>query len=204
MPKRMLKPAISRRYLAVLLGCVVFASLVGGRERVAADDASPVAEAITPTAPMGRDDVPSASDAADDLDLRLLNRRKRASHEDLFAMQLPAIVPPPVARPPAPRKAAPTPGSANTGSVASDTQPSAQPVAPPTPVAPPLPFRYLGVMSPNGKPLIILGRGEEVLMASAGQHLDGQYRVERISDAAVEIIFVPLNATQRLAIPALP
>lgn len=204
MLERLRKLVASRRYLLVLLGCVVFASFVGGRERVAADDGSSVAEATTPSSAKARDDAQSGSDAMDDLDPRRLVRRKRASHEDLFAMRLPAIVPAPVAPPPAPRKSASNPGSANTSSVASDTEPSVQPVAPLTPVAPPLPFRYLGVMFPNGKPLIILARGEEVLMASAGQHLDGQYRVERISDAAVEIIFVPLNATQRLAIPALP
>ena len=71
---------------------------------------------------------------------------------------------------------------------------------PPTPMAPPLPFTYFGRMTKSGKVIVYLLRNQELLLAEAGATLDGTYRVETITAAAVQFTYLPLQTRQDLSI----
>ena len=79
------------------------------------------------------------------------------------------------------------------------SQPAApQPAGKPAkPVAPPLPFRYLGKMIEDGKLAVFLARGDESLSVHAGQKI-GEYRVDRVTDSEVVFTYLPLKTKQSL------
>lgn len=73
--------------------------------------------------------------------------------------------------------------------------------APPAaPVAPPLPFAFVGLVEKGTpKPQAFLSRGEELLVVAAGDLVDGgTYRVETVD--ATQIVFVHLPTKTRQAI----
>ncbi|TAK84927.1 MAG: hypothetical protein EPO20_12110 [Betaproteobacteria bacterium] len=108
---------------------------------------------------------------ADDIDLSKLERpaAAQAPHNDPFARRSFA--------PPAPQVAA---------------------AEPPKPVAPPLPFRYMGRLTQDGKTEVFLLRGEEILSIAAGRKIDAQYRVDAVTDSAIRITYLPLRTRQSL------
>ncbi len=107
---------------------------------------------------------------ADDIDLSRLERpAAQAPHNDPFARRSFA--------PPAPQIAA---------------------AEPPKPVAPPLPFRYMGRLTQDGKTEVFLLRGEEILSIAAGQKIDAQYSVDAVTDSAIRITYLPLRTRQSL------
>lgn len=115
-----------------------------------------------------------------DLDLQKLGRSKNTEGvPDLFAPRAP--LPPP----------APEVGN---------TQP---PPLPPAPAAPPLPFTYLGQFIDGEKMEIFVARGEEHYSLEKGRTIEGQYKIEKITETAVTFIYLPLGTRQKLAIPAL-
>jgi len=65
------------------------------------------------------------------------------------------------------------------------------------PVAPPLPFRYLGKMLDEGKLAVFLARGEESLSVHAGQTI-GEYRVDKVTENEVVFTYLPLKTKQSL------
>lgn len=65
------------------------------------------------------------------------------------------------------------------------------------PVAPPLPFRYLGKMLDGGKLAVFLARGDESLSVSAGQRI-GDYRVDKVTESEVVFTYLPLKTKQSL------
>jgi hypothetical protein len=71
------------------------------------------------------------------------------------------------------------------------------PGKPEKPVAPPLPFRYLGKMLDGGKLAVFLARGDESLSVSAGQRL-GEYRVDKVTENEVVFTYLPLKTKQSL------
>ena len=71
------------------------------------------------------------------------------------------------------------------------------PGVPHKPVAPPLPFRYLGKMIEDGKLNVFLARGDESLSVRAGQRL-GEYRVESVTDREIVFTYLPLKTKQSL------
>jgi hypothetical protein len=75
------------------------------------------------------------------------------------------------------------------------------PAPPRAPVAPPLPFRYLGKYVEGGRSAVYLARGDEPLLAAPGAALGAGYRVEEIAPDAVTLLYVPLGTRQRLPIP---
>jgi pyruvate/2-oxoglutarate dehydrogenase complex dihydrolipoamide acyltransferase (E2) component len=87
---------------------------------------------------------------------------------------------------------------------------AAQPAAPPA--APPLPFRYLGKMIEDGELAVFLARGDESYSVKAehgkkqgknrGQKLDGEYRVDKVTENRVTFTYLPLKIQQTLEIPA--
>jgi hypothetical protein len=74
--------------------------------------------------------------------------------------------------------------------------------APLPPGAPPLPFTYLGRYQGNGEPVVFLVRGDRVLTVSAGEIIEGLYRVEGISGTVLGLTYLPLNVRQSLDIGA--
>ena len=79
----------------------------------------------------------------------------------------------------------------------------AQQATPPAPTAPPLPFRYLGRATEDGRVAVFLERGKENYSVAQGEPAGRDYRVERITEASVTFTYLPLGAQQTLAVPAL-
>jgi hypothetical protein len=73
----------------------------------------------------------------------------------------------------------------------------AQKGGPHKPVAPPLPFRYLGKMIEDGKLNVFLARGEESLSVHAGQKV-GEYRIDKVTDSEIVFTYLPLKTKQVL------
>jgi hypothetical protein len=111
-----------------------------------------------------------------DLDLSLLDRATNVeTHDELFPVRAPKAQP----APPIP------------------TQAVIQAPAP-KPVAPPLPFKYLGLMVDRGQVIVFLGRGDDLMSLKQGEVVANQYRVEDANEAAVTFTYLPLNEKQTL------
>ena len=76
--------------------------------------------------------------------------------------------------------------------------PTPPPAPPPVPTAPPLPFTYLGRYEDAPTQLAILLKGERMYTVSEGEVIEDTYRVERVTSAAVELVYLPLNIKQTL------
>lgn len=73
------------------------------------------------------------------------------------------------------------------------------PPPPPAPKAPPLPFTFVGLLeSGAGKPAAFLSFGDALLIVSAGETIEHDYRVESLSPAEIVLTYLPLNEKQRL------
>lgn len=113
-----------------------------------------------------------------DLDLSRLNRQSAGESDDgLFPARAPQAPPPPI-----PAQAV-----------------IQVPPVPPKPVAPPLPFKYLGLMVDGGKLTVFVARGDELLNLKQGDVVANQYRVDDANEASVTFIYLPLNERQVLA-----
>jgi hypothetical protein len=67
------------------------------------------------------------------------------------------------------------------------------------PSAPPLPFRYFGRLTENGKTEVYVMRGEDLLTVAAGQK-HGDYRVDKVGDTSIAFTYLPLKTKQTLDI----
>ncbi|HYP31556.1 MAG TPA: hypothetical protein VES00_06805 [Burkholderiaceae bacterium] len=75
--------------------------------------------------------------------------------------------------------------------------------APPAaPVAPPLPFTFVGLVEKGTpKPQAFLARGDELLVVSQGDSLDnGAYRIDAVSPTQIVFIHVPTNTKQIISL----
>jgi len=104
-------------------------------------------------------------------------------------------------RPPAPLPDAEHPGAQAFG-VRSWTPPPPPPPPPPKPVAPPLPFAFLGKQVQAGVWQVYLTVGEDMRLARVASVIDGKYRVESIVPPRIEFTYLPLNERQTLDIGA--
>ena len=112
------------------------------------------------------------------LNMESLGRQKlELPHGDPFVAKLP---PPP----PPPKYVAPSP-----------------PPPPPAPVAPALPYTYMGRFVENGVTTLFLVRQNQSYSVKQNDVLDNNYRVDRIDDGQVQFIYLPLNIPQTLNIP---
>ena len=81
--------------------------------------------------------------------------------------------------------------------------PVATVVAPPAlPVAPPLPFQFVGQMSDGTDQVVYLVRGEEALLARTGEVLEGAYKVLGLTALQIEFEHLPTGQKQTLVFPA--
>lgn len=73
----------------------------------------------------------------------------------------------------------------------------AKPDVPAKPVAPPLPFRYFGRITQNGKSEVFVMRGDELISLAPGQTI-GEYRVEAVAESSIAFTYLPLTTRQTL------
>jgi len=69
----------------------------------------------------------------------------------------------------------------------------------PVPVAPPLPFTYMGKMVENGALTVFLTREDKPYVVHAGDVLDNQYRIDAIRPPSIELTYLPLKQKQLLS-----
>ena len=70
--------------------------------------------------------------------------------------------------------------------------------APAAPSAPPLPFRYVGKLIANGATEVFVMRGDELISIAVGQKVDGEYRVEAITESSIAFTYLPLKTRQSI------
>jgi hypothetical protein len=80
-------------------------------------------------------------------------------------------------------------------------QPVVASAAPASPTVPPLPFRYFGRLTQDGKTEVYVMRGDDLISIAAGQKIDAEYRVERIGDTSIGFTYLPLKTAQSLDLP---
>lgn len=73
------------------------------------------------------------------------------------------------------------------------------PVVVAAPVAPPVPYAFLGKKLEAEIWEVYLARGEQTFLVRTGQVLEGQWRVDRISPPSLELTYLPLG--QALTLP---
>jgi hypothetical protein len=103
------------------------------------------------------------------------------NEKDIFSAH--SWLPPPPPLPPPPRQVA-------------------APVAPPAaPMAPPLPFSFFGSLDEKGLGRrVFLTKGDQLVIVKANDVVEGQYRVDRITETAVDMTYLPLNQKQSMSI----
>lgn len=109
----------------------------------------------------------------------------------------------------APLRASPAAGAEEAGnlfpvrSFQPPPPPPAPPEPPPRPVAPPLPYRYGGMLDDGGAPAAFVMERDQLRVVRAGDMLDGRYRVTGVSRRRIDFLYLPLNETQSLMTGAL-
>jgi len=73
-------------------------------------------------------------------------------------------------------------------------------LAPPPPMAPPVPFAYLGKRLEGEKWQVFLGRAGQTFVVTAGSTIDNLYRVDSISPPNLSLTYLPLGQSQSVSI----
>jgi hypothetical protein len=71
--------------------------------------------------------------------------------------------------------------------------------APVAPAVPPLPFRYIGQQRAGENEQFFLAEGEQLHVVSLHSVIRGLYRVDGVSARAIDITYLPMNLSQKLA-----
>jgi hypothetical protein len=66
-------------------------------------------------------------------------------------------------------------------------------------VLPPLPFTFVGQLRQNGRVEVLVMRGQELHTLATGDSIDGEYRVEDITDSTISFTYLPLKLKQTWA-----
>lgn len=61
---------------------------------------------------------------------------------------------------------------------------------------PPLPFRYVGTLRDKGKLEVLLMRGAQLHSVAPGDSIDGEYRVDALTDSTISFTYLPLETKQ--------
>jgi len=75
--------------------------------------------------------------------------------------------------------------------------------APPAPMAPPMPFTFIGKAASDGAWEVFLARGDKTYVVRAKMVIDGAYRVDSIAPPFMSLTYLPLNQVQQLNIGVL-
>jgi hypothetical protein len=77
-----------------------------------------------------------------------------------------------------------------------------EPIAEPVRTAPPMDYRFLGrMLTPEGRPIVLLARGDTTIEIQPGQQLDDGYRVETVGEQAIRLAYPPLGTAVDVPIP---
>ena len=76
----------------------------------------------------------------------------------------------------------------------------APPAPPPTPVAPPLAFTFIGKKLEAGAWEVFLARGEQSFVVREGSVIDNTYRIDKIFPPNLTLTYLPLGQAQSLSI----
>jgi hypothetical protein len=87
---------------------------------------------------------------------------------------------------------------------ASPAPATAPPPPPAPPGPPPLPFQFLGRFDDGTTLQAFLQREDKAYVVTAGQIVDGVYRVESIDSAKIALTYLPQGITQNLSVGSLP
>lgn len=74
------------------------------------------------------------------------------------------------------------------------------PAPPPQPVAPPLPFTYLGKIIEENQVIVFVTKAGRNLIIKGGETIDGTYNVKSIDSQKVVFVYLPLKTEQTLII----
>jgi hypothetical protein len=123
--------------------------------------------------------APSAPAAPAAPNLPLRSRIPDAASKDPFAahgwLPPPPPAPPPLAEAPAP--------------------------PPPPPTAPPVPFRFVGLLEEkSAKPAAFIAKGDALYVVHVGDVVESTYRVESFNSAQVVITYLPLQQRQTIEV----
>jgi hypothetical protein len=130
--------------------------------------------AVVPAATVARAGDPSAAP-----DLPTRTRITESASKDPFAPK--GWLPPPP--PPAP------------------LGPAAAAPPPPPPTAPPVPFRFVGLIEErSAKPAAFIAKGEALYVVHVGDVVETNYRVESFNSAQVVVIYLPLQQRQTIEV----
>jgi hypothetical protein len=72
---------------------------------------------------------------------------------------------------------------------------------PPAPVAPALPFTFMGRLSDGATAMVYISRGEESWTVKGGETLDGNYKVASVTPQQIVFEHVPTGTQQTLSLP---
>jgi hypothetical protein len=79
---------------------------------------------------------------------------------------------------------------------AGSATPAAATSAPPS--APPLPFVYIGRYVEGQRQVVMLMKGDQLLLLAQGDTIDDMYRIERITADRIELTYLPLGMRQSM------
>lgn len=77
--------------------------------------------------------------------------------------------------------------------------PPPPPAKPQPPSPPPLMFKYLGKVTEGDQTQVFLALAERNYVVKVGEKIDNQYRVDEVTDHAITLTYIPLNAKQVLS-----
>jgi hypothetical protein len=88
----------------------------------------------------------------------------------------------------------PVPAATQTAAATAAAAAAAAAAAPP--VAPPLPFVYVGRYVEGTHQIVLLMKGEQLLLVQQGDTIDNLYRLERVAADRIELTYLPLGMRQ--------
>ena len=68
------------------------------------------------------------------------------------------------------------------------------------PTAPPLPFQFVGRLDDRSDLQVFLQSGEKIYVVRKGDVIDETWRIERISDKELRLVYLPLHLSQTLSV----
>ncbi|MGF6092755.1 hypothetical protein [Pseudomonas sp. 18173] len=69
-----------------------------------------------------------------------------------------------------------------------------------TPIAPPLPFQFVGRLDDRSDLQVFLQNGEKIYVVRKGDVIDETWRIERISKEELSLVYLPLHLAQTLSV----
>jgi hypothetical protein len=77
----------------------------------------------------------------------------------------------------------------------------APPPPPPPPTAPPVPFRFVGLLEEKAsKPAAFIAKGDALYVVHVGDVVESTYRVESFNSAQVVVTYLPLQQRQTIEV----